>query len=153
MPWPRTATTTPGEARRTAVENLLSVDVAWSGLTAVATAAHIHCCVDPGANIGVAIGFPSFPATTSGSYLHDFDLLDPSVYTASFLVNFGGGTAAGARDAVLAGLETGRAHVNIHNAVFPGGEIRGNAVSEPSSLTLLATALVTTAASRRVRAG
>ena len=100
----------------------------------------------------MAISFPSFPAVTGGTYLEDFDLLDPSVYTASFLNNFGGGTVAGARDALLAGLETGRAYVNIHTSVFPGGEIRGNVVPEPATGWPVLAGLTGLARRRRGRA-
>lgn len=142
-----------GFATVTVVGSVLTIDVAWSGLVGgAASAAHIHCCIDPGTNIGVAIGLPSFPAATSGTYLRDFDLLDPAVYAASFLSNFGGGTATGASAALLTGLEAGRAYVNIHDSVFPAGEIRGNLVPEPSTWMLLAASLAGTAGLRRIRA-
>ncbi len=130
----------------------LLVDEAWSGLTGGnPAAAHIHCCVAAPNNVGVAVGFPSFPATTSGSYLHVFDLTDPTVYTAAFFINFGGGTAAGAEAALIAGLGSGQAYVNIHNATFPGGEIRGQieAVPEPATLTLFALGAAGAAIRRR----
>jgi hypothetical protein len=119
------------------VLNQLTVDVTFSGLVGgTAAAAHIHCCTAPGMSIGVAVPFPIFPATTSGTYSHTFDLLDSAIYTAGFL---NGGTAAGAEAALITGLNAGRAYVNIHNATFPGGEIRGFAalVPEPASLALL----------------
>jgi CHRD domain-containing protein/PEP-CTERM motif-containing protein len=125
------------------VLNQLTVDVTFSGLVGgTAAAAHIHCCTAPGTSIGVAVPFPSFPATTSGAYSHTFDLLDPLIYTAGptgFLTVFGGGNAAGAEAALITGLNAGRAYVNIHNVTFPGGEIRGFAalVPEPASLALL----------------
>ncbi len=120
--------------------NILTVDIVWSDLEGGApSAAHIHCCTDVGTNIPVAVGFDPFPTTLSGTFHDVFDLLDPSIYTASFLTNFGNGTAQGARNALVAGLNAGRAYTNIHNATFPGGEIRANlqAVPEPASLALV----------------
>jgi hypothetical protein len=99
------------------VLNQLTVDVTFSGLVGgTAAAAHIHCCTAPGTNVGVAVPFLGFPPTTSGTYTHTFDLLDPSIYTAGF----GGGTAAGAEAALITGLNAGRAYVNIHNATSQG---------------------------------
>jgi len=116
----------------------LLVDIAWSGLTGGnPAAAHIHCCTVVGTSVGVAVGFPGFPTTTSGTYLHLFDLTDLNIYTAGFRTNFGGGTAAGSEAALEAGLIAGQAYTNIHNAVFGGGEIRGLlVVPEPGTLTV-----------------
>ena len=141
---PPNASPATGWAYLFASGNFLNVQVFWQGLVGGnPAAAHIHCCTTPGTNIGVAVGFPSFPATASGYYTRQFDLSDPSVYTANFLNNFGGGTAAGAQAALFNGLSAGRAYVNIHNAQFPGGEIRANVVAtpEPASLALVATGL------------
>jgi hypothetical protein len=121
--------------------NTMMVTVDWNGLIGGnPSAAHIHCCIAPGNNVGVAVGFPGFPNTLSGTYSHTFDLLDSSIYTSGFLNNFGGGTAAGAEAALIAGLDAGWAYSNIHNSTFPGGEIRGllAPVPEPSTLLLLA---------------
>ena len=137
---PPNASPATGAANITVNGDTLTVDENWAGLIGGnPSAAHIHCCIAPGANVGVAVGFPSFPATTSGSYFHVFNMLDPSIYTAAFLNNFGGGTAAGAEAALVNGMIAGNAYVNIHNAVFPGGEIRGQVgpVPEPATLTLV----------------
>ncbi|MGA7178651.1 MAG: CHRD domain-containing protein [Thiobacillaceae bacterium] len=136
------------------ISNLLSVDIAFSGLLASATAAHIHCCASPGTNISVAVAFPGFPNATSGTYSNTFDLLNASIYTSSFLTN-GGGTAAGAESALIAGLSAGMAYVNIHDATYPGGEVRGFAnqvatVPEPSTLLLLSTAAIGLAIRRKL---
>jgi len=118
----------------------MQVDVVWTGLVGgPPAAAHIHCCIDPGSNVGVAVGFPGFPTTLSGSYSHLFDLLDATIYTMGFRTTFGGGTAAGSETALLDGLAAGRAYSNIHNGQFGGGEIRGalQAVPEPETWALL----------------
>jgi hypothetical protein len=118
----------------------LKVDLSYSGIEGGPPgAAHIHCCTPIGTNVTVAVGFPGFPTATSGAYSHLFNLLDASIYNATFLANFGGGTAAGAEAALLAGLASGQAYSNIHNAVFPGGEIRGllAGVPEPETWALM----------------
>lgn len=118
--------------------NSLTVEMSWSGLEGgPPAAAHIHCCTDPGSNVTVAIGFDPFPTGLSGTFFDVFDLLDETIYTPTFLNDFGGGTAAGARNALLAGLDAGRAYTNIHNATFPGGEIRANLVAVPEPATML----------------
>jgi hypothetical protein len=142
---PAVPTTATGFADLVLNGSLLTVNEWYAGLLGGnPAAAHIHCCVAPGANVGVAVGFPNFPTTTTGTYSHVFDLTQSSVYTASFLNNFGGGTAAGAQAALIAGLNAGTAYVNIHNATWPGGEIRGLVVAtpEPASIGLFVTGLV-----------
>jgi hypothetical protein len=144
---PANSSTASGNSVLTLDGNLLKVDVSFAGLTGGnASAAHIHCCTPP-TNVGVAVGFPSFPNATDGTYTHTFDLTDSAVYTPTFLNDFGGGTAAGAEAALIAGLASGNAYVNIHNAVFPGGEIRGfpAVVPEPGNVLLLATGLLVVA--------
>jgi hypothetical protein len=130
----------------------LIVDLNYSGLQGgTPSAAHIHCCIAPGASVGVAVGFPGFPTTLSGTYHHVFDLTDPTVYTAGFRNNFGGGTAAGSEAALIAGLNAGHAYSNIHNATYPGGEIRGLLVGvpEPATIALFGLGLITLPLVRR----
>jgi hypothetical protein len=110
------------------------VHLTWSDLLAPAGAAHIHCCPGPGVNGLVAVDFVpvGFPAVTSGTFDHTFDLDAAAIYGGAFLASFGGDVDA-ARDAVIAGL-------NIHTQLNLGGEIRGDivqVVSGPGALILL----------------
>ena len=137
------------------VANTLLINMSWAGLIGGnPAAAHIHCCTPPGANATVAIGFPSFPATTSGTYSQLFDLTNIAIYNVTFRNTFGGGTAAGSEAALIAGLQDGLAYTNIHNATFPGGEIRGQVAEtpEPASLVLLGTGLAAALRARRKKA-
>jgi hypothetical protein len=122
--------------------NLLSVFENFTGLSASATGAHLHCCVGPTQATIVAIPFPGFP-TTSGTYTNIFDLAVAGTYTSAF-VTANGGTAALAQAAFVSGLNSGLVYANIHDATYPGGEIRGTVVAtpEPASMLLLATGLV-----------
>ena len=108
--------------------NEMTVDASFSGLTTGTIASHIHCCVAPPGNAGVATTVPTFPGfplgVTAGTYSHTFDMTNPASYNPAF-VTAHGGTAAGAEAALLAGLLGGQAYLNIHTTMFPGGEIRG----------------------------
>jgi hypothetical protein len=122
--------------------NTMEVNVTFSGLTSGTTASHIHCCVAPGGNTGVATTTPTFTGfpsgVTSGTYDHTFDLTNASSYNPAF-VTANGGTAASAEAILLAGLDAGHAYLNIHTTNFGGGEIRGflAAVPEPSTWAML----------------
>lgn len=130
----------------------LWVDVSFEDLTAAAFGAHIHAPAPMGASAGIAIGFPGFPASTSGMYTNTFDLTLSSVYNATFLANHGG-TAATAEDALAGYLHDGLAYVNIHTPTYPPGEIRGQLMSVPDSgstaLLLLPAALCLVGIARR----
>ena len=142
---PPTGSTATGFTTVDILGDLMTVDVSWSGLIGgTAAAAHIHCCVPIGTNVGVAVGFTGFPAATSGTYHNTFDLTNSSIYTASFLSAFGGGTAAGAEAALIAGLEANQAYSNIHDTQFGGGEIRANLtqVPEPSMGVMVAAGMI-----------
>jgi len=102
------------------VLNTVAVSLTFSGLTGgPATAAHIHCCVAANANGPVVIPFTGFPSATSGTYSNTF--------TAVSVAN-------------IQGIKNGLAYINIHNAVFPGGEIRGQinaGVPEPATWAMM----------------
>jgi hypothetical protein len=121
----------------------MRVQANFSGLLGNTTAAHIHCCTAvPGAGtIGVATQLPSFIGfplgVTSGVMDNTYDMTLASSYSAGFVAANGG--VSGALNALLAGLDSGKAYFNIHTQSFPGGEIRGflQAVPEPQTYALL----------------
>jgi hypothetical protein len=129
------------------VTNMLTINVSFSGLLSPTVASHIHCCVPPGVNAGVATAVPSFPGfplgVTTGTYLQTFDLTLVSTYNPAF-ITANGGTVAGAQAAFITGLVNGQTYLNIHTSMFQGGEIRGQlqAVPEPATLLLMGTSLI-----------
>jgi len=136
------------------VLHTLSVSATFDGLTGNTTAAHIHCCVSPGAAnpvAGVATTVPSFPGfplgVTSGTYSEAFDLTQADSWNAAF-ITANGATPAGAEAALAAALAAGQAYFNIHSSFAPGGEIRGFLVPEPSAALLLGAGLLTLARAR-----
>lgn len=127
----------------------MRVETTFSGLTGNTMAAHIHCCTSSAGtgNAGVATQVPSFfgfpLGVSSGSYDHLFDLSEVSSWSPAF-VTANGGTAASAEGVLLAQLANGKAYLNIHTSVYPGGEIRGfltAAIPIPATLALVAIGL------------
>jgi hypothetical protein len=96
----------------------ITVDESWSGLTAPATASHIHGPGAPGVNAGVIFGFTGVPSATAGAIPEQVFSITP---------------------AQVADLFNGLDYMNVHTATFPGGEIRGQLmlVPEPGVLALL----------------
>ena len=84
-------------------QTMIEVTVNFSGLSGNASAAHIHGPALPGVSAPVLIGFPNFPATTSGTYTNTFAITPEQV----------------------SWLNDGLLYINIHTAMFPSGEIRG----------------------------
>lgn len=112
------------------VFNAIDVSLTFADLAAPATAAHIHAPAPPGVNAAVIIPFTGFPNTTSGTYDHTFIAI---------------------ADIDIAFMLSGLSYVNIHNSLFPGGEIRGQleVVPVPPSLLLLGSGLAGLAGLRR----
>jgi hypothetical protein len=93
---------------------------------------------------------------TAGTYDHTFDLSLASSYNAGF-ITANGGTVSGAFNALVTGLNAGKAYFNVHTSAFPGGEVRAllTPVPEPESYALVASglAILAAAAMRRRRGG
>ncbi len=89
----------------------LDWNITFSGLISPQTAAHFHGPAPFGVNAGVQVGI---------------GVGSPAIGNAPI-------SAAQGAD-----LLNGLWYVNIHTQMFPGGEIRGQVVPEPSSLGMLA---------------
>jgi hypothetical protein len=102
---PANASTATGTASvdLNAAETTITVNASWTGLTTNATAGHIHGPAAPGVNAAVLFPFSGVAAATSGSIPSQAFAITP---------------------AQVADLKAGLYYVNIHNATFPGGEIR-----------------------------
>jgi hypothetical protein len=145
------------------VAHTMDVAVNFSGLLGITTASHIHVINGPGdGNLldtagPVATTTPSFVGfplgVTFGSMSETYNTLASSSYRAGFITD-AGGTVAHAEAALFDAIMSGRAYLNIHSTVFPGGEIRGflaPAAPEPSLLFLMSVGGAGVIARRRAR--
>jgi hypothetical protein len=121
----------------------LGITATFAGLSGTTSVAHVHCCLavaNTGA-AGVALATSgNLPGWVSGlqagSYQRVIDLTQLTSYSATFVSNFGGGTALGAEVALMAGLNAGKAYFNIHtNPTFTTGEIRAFVTQVPEPAT------------------
>lgn len=137
---PATPSSATGSATVTVndVLDTVTVNMTFSGLSALATASHIHCCAPPGTNAIAAIPMAGFPSATSGTYSATFDLTNPASWNTAF-VTAHGGTTTSAFSYLLSGMLAGDSYINIHDSTYPGGEISGQlaAVPEPSTWALM----------------
>jgi len=137
----------------------MQVQVLFSGLLGTTTASHIHAAtiVPFTGTIGVATPLAGFPiGVTIGSYSNTLDLTSSGTFSAGY-ISANGGTPASAEAALLAAAQQGRAYLNIHTTLFPGGEIRGFLtpvpIPEPSSLAVAAAGIACMAGRAWVRKG
>lgn len=97
----------------------ITVNLDWTGLTSLATAAHIHGPALPNVNAAIIFPLSGVPAATAGV-----------IPQQTFAIN---STQVGQ-------LQSDLYYMNVHTSQFPGGEIRGQlrakAVPEPSAVLL-----------------
>lgn len=125
----------------------MKVQATFLDLIGNVTAAHIHCCtaVPFTGNVGVATTLPTFTGfpsgVTFGAYSQTFDMAATGSYSSAFLTANGG--VSGAFNALVAGMDAGKAYFNLHTTSFPGGELRGllAPIPEPSTYALMALGL------------
>jgi hypothetical protein len=124
------------------VAHTLQVQITFSGLVGQTTAAHIHSAtaIAGTGTAGVATATPSFPGfplgASSGIYNQLFDLKLPSSYNPVFVT--ANGSVASAETSLIDSMDAGKAYLNVHTTVSPGGEIRGflalqSSVPEPAT--------------------
>lgn len=119
----------------------LDIQVEFSELEEITTAAHIHgSTASPGTGIAGVITqvpfFEGFPiGVTSGTYSHTFDTTLDATWNPSFITSVG--SALSAEAALDSYLAAGTAYFNIHTTKYPGGEIRGFFAAVPEPVTSL----------------
>src|SRR5207253_8619929 len=100
-----------GTVALSADQTTITVNMRFSGLSAAATAAHIHGPGGAGTNASVLFPFAGVPAATSGA------IPEQSFAITSTQVGY---------------LQSGYLYMNVHNANYPGGELRSQITLVPS---------------------
>ncbi|MGH3489765.1 MAG: CHRD domain-containing protein [Actinopolymorphaceae bacterium] len=115
---PAVATSGSGEAEFESDGTSLKFELEWEELNAPAVAAHIHCGVS-GANGPVGVNLLTGPSDAEGKVQGSITAPNP-------------GNACGWTDLadVLDAMASGGAYVNVHSTAHPGGEIRGQVITD-----------------------
>lgn len=135
------------------ITHSLTMSINFSGLVGTTTVAHVHAdtAVAGTGTAGVASGLTGWTTgLQSGSYNNTINMLSTATYGSAYLAAHGG-TAASAETDLLAAMSNGRAYLNLHSTVYPGGEIRGfiTLVPAPGMLALIGMCGVLTGRRRR----
>jgi hypothetical protein len=101
-----------GTVSLSADQSTITVDEQFSGLSANATASHIHGPAGPGTNAAVLFPFTGVPTAKSGQIPQQTFAITPTQ---------------------LGYLQNGLLYMNVHDATFPGGEIRGQLLLVPAT--------------------
>jgi hypothetical protein len=122
---PAISTGASGElrARVSPDESRIEFELTWTGLEGGdATAAHIHLGQRGvnGAPIVFLCGGPKPPCPSGAS-----GTVSGTIVAADVQAALAQGIAAGELDELLEAMRRGVTYVNVHNARYPGGEIRG----------------------------
>lgn len=118
------------------VAHTMAIDLTFSGLLGNTTACHIHAptALPLTGTASVATTLPSFVGfplgVTNGVFVNTLDMTLASSFSAGFIAA-NGGTPATAEVALAGYIAAGRAYLNIHSNLYPGGEIRGFLVPAP----------------------
>jgi hypothetical protein len=116
-----TPVNTPGQGlgTLTLVGNTLNLNLTYSGLTAPASASHIH---GPATLDGFAGVLVNLAGNVDGAFGTSGSLSGPVALTPSQLGH----------------VINGRTYINVHTGTNPGGEIRGQILAKPSAVPLSA---------------
>lgn len=115
-----TVSTATGTATYTLTGNSLSYIVSVNGLTAPATASHIHV---GGAAVSGAVIVPYVTGSVQSGNL--------TSGTIDLSTTVSNGTSTITGDSLKVLLNNGNAYTNVHTSSSPGGEIRGQILLKP----------------------